>query len=114
MHSHLILIVLSIFGLFLHVQCADNTTVIAVIVQNTTVVQNVTVPVTTVEYTTVITTEIPVNDTMATPALSKTIGSPYVEPPEHPLGYCIRSRIMCSKIRRCCKGPCNVNNMRCP
>ncbi|CAF0724927.1 unnamed protein product [Rotaria sp. Silwood1] len=38
----------------------------------------------------------------------------YVEPPLHPLGYCIRSRLRCSKIRRCCKGPCGVIKMKCP
>lgn len=40
--------------------------------------------------------------------------SSYVEPPPHPLGYCIRSRLRCSKIRRCCNGLCNFNKMRCP
>ncbi|CAF3646025.1 unnamed protein product [Adineta steineri] len=39
---------------------------------------------------------------------------PYVEPPPHPLGYCIRGRLRCSRIRRCCNGGCNVNTMRCP
>ncbi|CAF0965028.1 unnamed protein product [Adineta steineri] len=38
----------------------------------------------------------------------------YVEPPPHPLGYCIRGRLRCSRIRRCCNGGCNVNTMRCP
>ncbi|CAF1346423.1 unnamed protein product [Rotaria magnacalcarata] len=38
----------------------------------------------------------------------------YAEPPLHPLGYCVHSYLRCSKIRRCCKGPCDVNSMRCP
>ncbi|CAF3262475.1 unnamed protein product [Rotaria socialis] len=38
----------------------------------------------------------------------------YVEPPPHPLGYCVLSFLRCSKIRRCCKGPCDGNSLRCP
>ena len=133
MHSQLTFIVLSIFYLFIHVQSADNTTVVAVVVvQNVTVIQNTTVvpsttvventtvaettfpPSTTTEQTTVQSTDVPSNLT-TTPVLPKAMGaSSYVEPPPHPLGYCIRSRIMCSKIRRCCKGPCDLNYMRCP
>ncbi|CAF0984650.1 unnamed protein product [Adineta steineri] len=39
---------------------------------------------------------------------------PYVEPPPHPLGYCIRGRLSCSRILPCCNGRCNVTRMHCP
>jgi len=100
--------VLSILYFTINVQSADNTTVVAVVVNGT-----ISVPVTTVQVV-VNQTTIPSNVSTTTFVSQKAVGSSYVEPPPHPLGYCIRSRLMCSKIRRCCKGPCNVNNMKCP
>ncbi|CAF2361100.1 unnamed protein product [Rotaria sp. Silwood2] len=56
-----------------------------------------------------------ISDIKTTTSVSnKVFVSSYVEPPPHPLGYCIRSRLRCSKIRRCCTGTCNVIRMRCP
>jgi hypothetical protein len=108
MQYHLVFIVLSILYFIINVQSADNTTVVAVVVNGT-----ISVPVTTVQVV-VNQTTIPSNMSTTTFVSQKAVGSSYVEPPPHPLGYCIRSRLMCSKIRRCCKGPCNVNNMKCP
>ncbi|CAF0974714.1 unnamed protein product, partial [Adineta steineri] len=39
---------------------------------------------------------------------------PYVEPPPHPLGYCIRGVLRCSRMIPCCNGRCNVTRMHCP
>ncbi len=111
MQYHLFFIVLSIFYLFVNVQSSDNATVI-VAAQNVTVVE-ATVPSTaqqvTVDQTTVVS-----NMNTTTNVAHKAIASSYVEPPPHPLGYCIRSRLACSKIRRCCSGPCDVDRKKCP
>ncbi len=103
MQYHLVFIVLTILYFTINVQSVDNSTIV-------TVVQNVTKIETTVAPTTA---PVVVNQT-TTQVLHKSVGSSYVEPPPHPRGYCIRSRLMCSRIRRCCQGPCNVNNMKCP
>jgi hypothetical protein len=112
MQYHLAFIVLIIFYLFINTQSADNSTVVNTVVQNVTVVQTTFVP--TTEHVMVVQTTIPMDMNTTTNVSHKAIASPYVEPPPHPLGYCIRSRLTCSKIRRCCSGPCNVNTKKCP
>ncbi len=108
MQYQLVFIALSILYFTINVQSTDNATVVAVV--------NVTIPAPVTVKVVVNQTTIPSNmsTTTTTFVSQKAVGSSYVEPPPHPLGYCIRSRLMCSKIRRCCKGPCNVNNMKCP
>jgi hypothetical protein len=103
MQYHLAFTVLIIFYLFINTQSADNSTV----------VQNVTVVATT-EHVMVVHTTSSMDMNATSNVSHKAIVSPYVEPPPHPLGYCIRSRLTCSKIRRCCTGPCNVNKNKCP
>jgi hypothetical protein len=83
-----------------------------------TVAPTVTVAATTMSPTTVpVKTEhttVPLTVNPVTMVSNKAFTPVYVEPPPHPLGYCIRSRLRCSRIRRCCGGPCDVIRMKCP
>jgi hypothetical protein len=98
MQYYLAFIVFSILYVSINAQSPNNPTVTAVVQNDTTLAP----------------TTIPSNMNMTTNVSQKAIASSYVEPPPHPLGYCIRSRLSCSKIRRCCQGPCNVVKRKCP
>jgi hypothetical protein len=111
MQYHLALIVFSIFYLSINAQSANNATVI-VVVQNVTVVETTVAP--TTQHVMMNQTTMPSKMNTTANVAHKAIASSYVEPPPHPLGYCIRSRLSCSKIRRCCQGPCNVVKRKCP
>ncbi|CAF2069379.1 unnamed protein product [Rotaria magnacalcarata] len=130
MRYYLIFIVFNIFYLSINAQSEDSSTVY-------TIAQNVTEEKTTfatiTEYNTATgqSTEQKTNDQASMYTILDQITSisnisstttvsnkphlfSYAEPPLHPLGYCVHSYLRCSKIRRCCKGPCDVNSMRCP
>lgn len=101
MKSYFTFIVFSLLGfLFINGQTEDNSTV-----------YNLTQNITDENITLDTTTSMPIILEQTTEPYKQTIT--YVEPPLHPLGYCVRSRLPCSKIRRCCNGPCNINIMRC-
>ena len=111
MQSHLAFIVFSICYFIINAQTTDHSTV-PTVVAKVIVLETTMIPTTEdvkVEQTTVPSTTNPV-----TMVLNKVLTPVYVEPPPHPLGYCIRSRLRCTRIRRCCNGPCDVNNMKCP
>ena len=119
MKSYLLYIVFSI--LYLSIKADGETTIVptettvAVVVQDTTtieVMENSTVPQITeaiVQDTTQSVSIVVSNSTI----IQKLTSNVYVEPPMHPRGYCIRSDLRCSTIRRCCKGPCDLIKMKC-
>ncbi|CAF1644764.1 unnamed protein product [Rotaria magnacalcarata] len=130
MRYYLIFIVFNIFYLSINAQSEDSSTVYT-IAQNVT--EEKTTFATTTEYNTATgqSTEQKTNDQASMYTILDQITSisnisstttvsnkphlfSYAEPPLHPLGYCVHSYLRCSKIRRCCKGPCDVNSMRCP
>lgn len=114
MQYYLAFILLTISYLFIHVQSTENGTVAVVVVaENATVIVQTTSHPTTGNVT-VVGTTVSSHMNSTTNVAQKAIVASYVEPPPHPLGYCIRSRLGCSKIRRCCKGPCDILRKKCP
>jgi hypothetical protein len=103
MQYYLAFIVFSILYLSITAQ-ATNSSTVPTVVETSMVKETTFIPVTTVV----------VGTTTVTSVSNKVFIPSYVEPPPHPLGYCIRSRLRCSKIRRCCQGPCAVDKMKCP
>ncbi|UJR25851.1 hypothetical protein I4U23_007201 [Adineta vaga] len=79
--------------------------------------QTTIVPVVVVKEETVVPTTTTVESSVTPktlPVVNKSLVTPWPEPLPHPLGYCIRGRLRCSKIRRCCTGPCDFATMKCP
>ncbi|CAF1202683.1 unnamed protein product [Adineta ricciae] len=93
-------------------------TVHTTVVEHTTVVPVVVVVEKEATVQTTVTTTTVVPSSTATGSiytlLNRALVTPWPEPPPHPLGYCIRGRLRCSRIRRCCTGPCNFDKMKCP
>lgn len=120
MHSHLLYIVFSI--LYLSINVRGETTIVpteaTVVVQDTTVVE--VAESSTVSETTEIVSTVD-ETTQAQPVvvststiIRKLLTDVPFEPPVHPRGYCIRSDLQCSSIRRCCNGPCDLIKLKCP
>ena len=91
-----------------HTTVVEHTTVVPVVV----VVEKEATVQTTVTTTTVVPFSAATGNTYT--SKNRVLVTSWPEPPPHPLGYCIRGRLRCSKIRRCCTGPCNFNTMKCP
>jgi hypothetical protein len=105
MQYYLVYLILAVCCLFVNAQSENNSTIQA-IVYNETMLELTSVP--TIHPT------VSSSRNTTTTISNRSFSSVYVEPPPHPLGYCTRSRLRCSKIRRCCKAPCDVNRMKCP
>ncbi|CAF0857347.1 unnamed protein product [Adineta ricciae] len=127
MQHYLVLTILIICYVSVNSQTDHTSTTTATtgsVTVHTTVVEHTTVvPVVvavekeaTVQTTVTTTTVVPFSTTTGNrfTSINRALVTSWPEPPPHPLGYCIRGRLRCSKIRRCCTGPCNFNTMKCP